>query len=235
LIIKRQIADKKRRELFRCDTAFENEITAYLELIPVLKKFSNDNLPYPKLLFAGRDKMGEIIAMEDLSQDGYRMANRIEGLNFEHCALALKVLESKIHLQHLRLFFSIFSQELASFHAISLAMKIIDPMKFYDAVSKTHEVVFSEDNCEFFSQVMESTLSDVISSLSNFSNADGKLDKPIEILERLGGRRLFSIMMNIVNKSSNNWKVICHGEFCLLVMLKFLTHFHSQVTFGSTT
>ena len=91
-------------------------------------------------------------------------------------------------------------------------MKIIDPVKFYDAVSKTREVVFSQDNCEFFSQVMESTLIDVISSLSNFSNANGELNKPIEILKRLGGKDLFSIMMNHVNKSSNNWKVICHGE-----------------------
>lgn len=92
LIIKRQILDAKRRELFRCDSAFENEIAAYTYLIPVLKKFSNDNLPYPNCLFAGSDGAGEeIIAMEDLTQDGYRMANRIQGLDFEHCSLVLKV------------------------------------------------------------------------------------------------------------------------------------------------
>lgn len=91
-------------------------------------------------------------------------------------------------------------------------MKIVDPVGFYDAVNKTHEVVFSEDNCEFFSQVLESSLNEVVSSLSNFSNANGELDKPIEILKRLGGKRLFLMMMNHVNKSSNNWKVICHGE-----------------------
>lgn len=91
-------------------------------------------------------------------------------------------------------------------------MKIVDPEKFYNAVNETHEVVFSEDNCEFFSQVLESSLNEVISSLSNFSNDNGELDKPIEILKRLGGKRLFSVMMNHVNKSSNNWKVICHGK-----------------------
>lgn len=93
MIIKRQISDAKRRELFRCDAAFENEIAAYCHLIPVLKKFSNDNLPYPNCFFAGSDGAGkEIIAMEDLSQDGmYRMANRIQGLDFEHCSLVLRV------------------------------------------------------------------------------------------------------------------------------------------------
>lgn len=91
MIIKRHIVDKKRRELFRCDFAFANEIAAYCHLIPVLKKFSHDNLPYPNCLFAGCDKDGEIIAMEDLSKDGYKMANRHQGLDFEHCALVLKV------------------------------------------------------------------------------------------------------------------------------------------------
>lgn len=91
LIIKRHIVDKKRRELFRCDYAFENEIIAYCHLIPVLKKFSNDNLPYPCCLFAGCDGAGEIIVMKDLKEDGYKMANRMHGLDFEHCSLVLKV------------------------------------------------------------------------------------------------------------------------------------------------
>lgn len=91
LIVKRQISDAKRRELFRCNAAFQNEIAAYCHLIPVLKKFSNDNLPYPNCFFAGSDSAGEIIAMQDLSQDGYIMANRTRGLDFEHCSLVLKV------------------------------------------------------------------------------------------------------------------------------------------------
>lgn len=91
LIVKRQMEDEKQREMFRCDQAFTNEIAAYRFLIPVLKTFSNDNLPYPKCLFAGCDKEGEIICMEDLCQDGYKMANRIQGLDFEHCALTLRV------------------------------------------------------------------------------------------------------------------------------------------------
>lgn len=91
LIIKRQIEDIKRRELFRCDNAFTNEIAAYCHLIPVLKTFSNDSLPYPNCLFAGCDDRGEIIAMEDLSRHGYQMANRVQGLDFEHCSLVMRV------------------------------------------------------------------------------------------------------------------------------------------------
>jgi Ecdysteroid kinase-like family len=94
--------DQARRELFRCDPAFENEIAAYRHLMPVLKKFSNNNLPYPSCLFAGHDQDGEIIAMEDLSEQGYTMANRLQGLDFEHCALVLKVKSSAIFMSSSR-------------------------------------------------------------------------------------------------------------------------------------
>jgi hypothetical protein len=160
--------------------------------ITVLNKFSNNNLPYPNCLFAGEDRNGEIIAMEDLCKDGYIMANRKDGLDLEHCTLVLK--------------------ELASFHAVSLAMKIVDPNSFHAAIGKMHEVVFTENATEYYSHVLESTLNDAISSLSNVSNQSGELDKPIEILKRLGGERLFSIMTDHVKNSSDNWKVACHGD-----------------------
>lgn len=83
--------DKTRRALFRCDLAFKNEINAYCHLIPMLKNFSNNNLPYPNCLFAGCDDDGEIIAMEDLKQRGYKMMNRLQGLDFDHCTTTLKV------------------------------------------------------------------------------------------------------------------------------------------------
>lgn len=92
LIIKRQFVDERQRELFRCEYAFTNEIAAYCYLIPVLKDFSNNNLPYPNCLYAGRDNAGQdLIAMDDLLQDGYVMANRLKGLDFEHCSLVLRV------------------------------------------------------------------------------------------------------------------------------------------------
>lgn len=96
MIIKRHILDKKRRELFRCDYAFANEIAAYCHLMPVLKTFSHDSLPYPNCLFAGCDEAGEIIAMEDLTHQGYKMVNRQQGLDFEHCSVVLKVSSQKI-------------------------------------------------------------------------------------------------------------------------------------------
>lgn len=226
MIIKRHIIDKQRRNLFRCDVAFKNEIAAYLDLIPALKKFSNDNLPYPNCIFAG-DLDGEIIAMEDLGKQGYRMTDRLKGLDLDHCSLVLKVRLSTIILFYLlslkQIYYSLI-QELAAFHAISLAMKVFDKKTFFEAERKMHEVVFTENAREFYSQVLDNTLNGAVSSLSSFSNANGELDKPIEILKRLKGEQLYSIMEEHVKNSSDTWKVICHGD---LWINNFMFHYHN--------
>lgn len=103
-------------------------------------------------------------------------------------------------------------------------MKVADPVKLCDAVNKIHEFVYTDSAMEFFSEVLDNTLKGAISSLSNFSNSTGDLDKPIEILKRLKGNQLHGMMMNIVKNSSNNWKVICHGD---LWINNLMFHYHN--------
>lgn len=103
-------------------------------------------------------------------------------------------------------------------------MKVVSPLAFYEAVSKMTEVVFTETGREFYGHVLDSTLSGAISSLSNFSNANGDLDKPIEILKRLKGEQLYGIMMNHAKNSGNNWKVISHGDMWIN---NLMFHYHN--------
>jgi Ecdysteroid kinase-like family len=92
LIVKRQIPSRSRRELFRCDAAFGNEIAAYCQLIPILKKFSRIELPLPECIFAGvDDDGGEIVVLEDLTEVGYGMADRFKGLDYLQCSVVMKV------------------------------------------------------------------------------------------------------------------------------------------------
>lgn len=95
LIVKRQIASAARRELFRCEEAFSNEIAAYNNMVPVFKKFSSNRTPFPNCLYAGNDQNGSIIMLEDLSIQGYKMANRLKGLDFEHASVVMQVNDLK--------------------------------------------------------------------------------------------------------------------------------------------
>jgi hypothetical protein len=87
-----------------------------------------------------------------------------------------------------------------------------------------HEVVFTDSAADFYSAVLESSLNETVSSLTNFSNANGELDKPIEILKRLSGKQLYDIMTNHVKNSSENWKVVCHGD---LWINNLMFHYHN--------
>lgn len=60
-------------------------------MVPVFKKFSRNRLPFPNCLFAGTDHNGNIVVLEDLDIQGYKMANRLRGLNYEYCSVVMQV------------------------------------------------------------------------------------------------------------------------------------------------
>lgn len=95
LIVKRQIQNLERRQLFRCDQAFANEIDAYCNVVPKLYEFAQmveQPLPFVDCLYAGSDNVGDIIVLEDLKPLGYQMANRLKGLDYHHCKIVLQVI-----------------------------------------------------------------------------------------------------------------------------------------------
>lgn len=62
--------------------------------MPQLYQFADSielPIPFANCLFAGNDDAGDLIVMEDLKPYGYRMANRLKGLDYTHCKIALKV------------------------------------------------------------------------------------------------------------------------------------------------
>lgn len=97
LIVKRQLPNLARRELFRADRAFANEITSYTKVMPEFHRFSDSiglSIPFVNCLFAGNDEDGEdLIVLDDLKPYGFRMANRLKGLDYTHCKIALQVSE----------------------------------------------------------------------------------------------------------------------------------------------
>lgn len=93
--MKRQLRNLARRKLFRADKAFANEIIAYTKVMPQFYRFAETiELPFPFVdcLFAGTDENDEdLIILEDLKPLGYRMANRLKGLDYKQCKIVLQV------------------------------------------------------------------------------------------------------------------------------------------------
>lgn len=94
VIIKRQIASLSRRQLYRCEEAFSNEINVYRHVVPLLCRYSQQPL-FPKCHIAETDDgspNGEaIIVLQDLKASEFRMQNRLAGLELRHCLLVMKV------------------------------------------------------------------------------------------------------------------------------------------------
>jgi hypothetical protein len=106
-------------------------------------------------------------------------------------------------------------QELASMHAISIALKKVDEKKFQDIVaSSINEIVFHEDASNFYSHVLDLSYNEALTSFMKYPSANEHFDKAIEKLKRLkSGKRLFEIMMKDVKSEEDpNFVVVAHGD-----------------------
>ena len=94
---------KERREAFKSELLFRNEVVFYTKVWPELVELQKEN----RHVFNGVAKVylarADLIAMEDLRVKGYRMADRIKGLQVDKLMHVLKAL--------------------AGFHALSLTLK----------------------------------------------------------------------------------------------------------------
>ncbi|XP_058062176.1 uncharacterized protein LOC131212356 [Anopheles bellator] len=192
LIFKRQITNDNRRKLFRCDAAFESEITAYTCIIPVLQKIAPYKLPYPDCLAAGSDDRGERVVLKDLTTRGYSMVDRRVGLSFVHCSAVIT--------------------ELAKVHATSLALKFEHPAQYATVCAKVREIVFCPEATEFYTHSLETSLRGALDSL-RYSDRAGDLEQPIQAIEQGLTGRLYQIMAGLVcDLEDESWSVICHGD-----------------------
>ncbi|CAL8099548.1 unnamed protein product [Orchesella dallaii] len=107
-----------RLKMIRDANIFVRDVNMYKMVLPAMEKFQREVgleeediiKPWPKCYACETDGENDFLAMEDLKADGFKMANRKEGLDLDHCKL--------------------FITTLAKFHAISFAMFQGD----YDAI-----------------------------------------------------------------------------------------------------
>lgn len=94
---------REHREAFKSELLFQNEVAFYTYVWPALNELQKNG----RKVFGGVAKIYaariDIIAMEDLRERGFKMADRRKGLQLEHLKRALKAL--------------------AGFHALSLTLR----------------------------------------------------------------------------------------------------------------
>lgn len=94
---------RERREAFKSELLFRNEVAFYTNLWPALNKLQANG----RKVFGGVAKIYaariDLIAMEDLRVRGFKMADRRKGLQLDHLKRVLKAL--------------------AGFHALSLTLR----------------------------------------------------------------------------------------------------------------
>lgn len=194
ILMKRQPASMVRRQAFRCDPAFRNETAAYETILPTLKEFSKSVLPFPSCLHA----TNQLIVLQDLQPLGYRMADRLKGLDLQHSKLAL--------------------QALGRFHGTSLAMKHTDRNAFDKVRSHIQELVFVPEAAPVFGASMENSLKMALMSLEAYRGVGGlPIEEAVHKLTILKGT-VFSRMFALVTPKET-LSVICHGDFWINNML----------------
>ncbi|SPP85363.1 uncharacterized protein LOC117587408 [Drosophila guanche] len=195
VIVKRQIASLSRRQLYRCEEAFSNEINAYRHLVPLLCRYSQQPL-FPLCHIAeshdrGSDSGEPIIVLQDLKALGYRMKDRLEGLELGHCLLVMK--------------------KLAQMHAASLASQQLESARFAAQVEQLSEIVYCEEAAEFYSTILDTSVQQALDSL-NASNTDESLTTPISLIEELRPNLFAELKRNINEAAGSALGVVCHGD-----------------------
>lgn len=103
------------------DTLFENEMTAYTEIIPALGKTEH----YPKYFYSHRKPFEAVMVLSDYSTEGWRMAPMVVNLPLDFCLLAVR--------------------ELGRFHGECYALKEQQPDSFESMISKFKEARYDND------------------------------------------------------------------------------------------
>ncbi|CAH0562112.1 unnamed protein product [Brassicogethes aeneus] len=187
-----------RREAYKSEKLFRNEVAFYTKVMPLYEKFqkSKENIlsstfqAIPKCYYA-RDNL---IVLEDLRLSGYEMADRKVGLNFKQITAVL--------------------DELAKFHAVSLAVKMLHPQDFYTLLNTRDgisEALFIKENEEWYRDYYKHAIQNVLDMASKKLS---KLELGTTILNKFANfanDSFFEKMINLVS-DTGPLSVLCHGD-----------------------
>ncbi|XP_058451892.1 uncharacterized protein LOC131430718 [Malaya genurostris] len=191
VICKRLPDCRIKREAFKSEALFRNEVAFYNAIMPELvafqKRKSNHSseifLAVPQCFLAQND----LVMLEDLCVRRFTMPDRQAGLGHEQMKATL--------------------EELSKYHAASLAYKLQCPNEFKKLTAKISEGMFSKANAEWYKNYYEILTKNAIQMVSQ--TIPGK----VEYLDKLENflANCFGNMVELVSRESK-LAVICHGD-----------------------
>ncbi|XP_013173287.1 PREDICTED: uncharacterized protein LOC106121991 [Papilio xuthus] len=187
-----------RREAFKSDELFCNEVAFYNKIWPTLAKFQSQwdkvNHPFkaiPKCYLAQND----LVILKDLKQLGFVMPDRRQGLTIEQCYFVLK------HLSH--------------FHALSMAMKCHNPEGFYELLNiqdGISEVFFVPENVDYYRSYYTEAIQNAIAMVEEELRDSEDKELYLEKFREFGSEETFFQTMMELAAPREPLAVICHGD-----------------------
>ncbi|XP_046834812.1 uncharacterized protein LOC124431225 [Vespa crabro] len=190
---------KERREAFKSELLFRNEVAFYTYVWPALNQMQLNG----KKVFNGIVKVyaarADLIAMEDLRERGFKMADRRKGLKFEHLKLVLKAL--------------------AGFHALSLTLRETRPEEFLKLSNPNdgkgiQEVLFRIENEDWYRQYYKTAANNAIRMVSDGLPAcmEHRREEIMEKLNAFLNDNVFFRTMSELAAAQGPLTVFCHGD-----------------------
>ncbi|VVC94741.1 unnamed protein product [Leptidea sinapis] len=186
-----------RREAFKSDELFCNEVAFYKKIWPKLSSFQDHwNLAHPfRSIPTCYLAQNDLVILKDLKEQGFVMPDRRQGLTIEQCYVVLK--------------------NLAQFHALSLAMKSYDPEGFHellnvqDGISEVFFLVENENYYKsYYIEAARNAISMVEQELADCAEKKKYLDKFESFCSE---DTFFQTMVEMVSPKEP-LAVICHGD-----------------------
>lgn len=190
VICKRLPENTVRREAYKSDKLFRNEVEFYTNIIPELIKFQEtrtDNVfqAIPKCYLARQD----LLIMEDLRTRDFRMPDRKNGLSVDEVKTVLT--------------------QVATLHSLSLAYKFENPKQFESLKKPIQEGIFCSSNELWYKKYYEQLTNNAINMVTDILPTDSKYVRAMK--DFIDSPSFFSEMVRLVHTESQ-LSAICHGD-----------------------
>ncbi|KAF4533014.1 hypothetical protein B566_EDAN000705 [Ephemera danica] len=164
---------------------FRNEATFYQDLLPKLEEFKTQFDSAPAFAIPRRYHIAsDVIVLEDLMPLGFRMSTRTTFLDLHHCVLVL--------------------EEMGRFHAVSLAMKTLQPDKISLFRNTVQETVFCKAE-EKYAKTEEACENALLMLMRRYPESEY-----VDVLKEF--TRNFFVNMTKLVSSDSRLRVINHGN-----------------------